>query len=103
MDFPKMNGYELAGHGSTTGWNSKTNEVNGENFYKMKPIEVAAQAGDAVEFRAIMLDIAFEPTGARVHHFAHIGRLTGGIYAEERYARLLPELALYEQRFAQVA
>ena len=98
-----MNNYELAGHGSTTGWNSKTNEVNGENFYKMRPIEVAAQAGNLVEFRAIMFDSAFEPTGARVQHFANIGRLSGGIHAEERYARLLPDLALYQERFAQVA
>jgi len=98
-----MNNYELAGHGSTTGWNSRTNDVNGENFYKMRPIEVAAQAGNLAEFRAIMLDTAFVPTGARVQHFANIGRITGGIQAEERYARLLPDLALYKERFAQVA
>jgi len=98
-----MNQYELAGHGSTTGWNAKTNDVNGMNFYKMRPIEVAAQARNCAEFRAIMLDPAFESTGARVHHFADLGRLTGGIHAEERYARLVPELALYEQRFAQIA
>jgi len=98
-----MNTYELAGHGITTGWNARVDDVNGENFYKMRPIEVAAQAANVTEFRAIMLDPAFEPTGARVHHFANVGRLAGDVHAEARYARLVPELTFYEQRFAQVA
>jgi len=98
-----MNTYELAGHGCTTGWNARTNDVNGENLYKMRPIEVAAQAADVTEFRAIMLDPAFEPDGARVRYFAEVGRLSGGMDAEARYARLRPELKLYEERFTQVA
>lgn len=98
-----MNTYELAGHGCTTGWDARTNDVNGENLYKMRPIEVAAQAANVTEFRAIMRDPAFEPDGARVRYFADVGRLSSDMDAEVRYARLRPELKLYEERFTQVA
>jgi hypothetical protein len=98
-----MNTYELAGHGCTTGWDARTNDVNGENLYKMRPIEVAAQAANVTEFRAIMLDPAFEPDGARVRYFAEVGRLSSDMDAQARYARLRPELKLYEERFTEVA
>lgn len=41
-----MNTYQLAGHRKTTGWISHENDVNGVNLYGMRPVEVAAQAGD---------------------------------------------------------
>jgi len=85
------------------GLGRKDNDVNGENMYKMRPIEVAAQAANVTEFRAIMLDPAFQPNGARVRYFADVGRLSTDMDAEARYARLRPELKLYEERFSQVA
>jgi len=65
----------------------------------MRPIEVAAQAANVTEFRAIMLDPAFQPNGARVRYFADVGRLSTDMDAAARYTRLRPELKLYDERF----
>lgn len=95
-----MNQYELTSAGCTTGWDFQANDVNGNNFYGMRPIEVAAQAAHLEEFQAIFESESFDPVGARVRFFASVGRLSGGTHAEQRYARLLPLIVLYEERFS---
>jgi hypothetical protein len=59
-----MNVYQLVAHGQTNRWNPACNGVNTRNGCQMLPIEVAAQAGDIAEFRAIMDNPAFDPIGA---------------------------------------
>ncbi|MGF6637157.1 hypothetical protein [Paraburkholderia tuberum] len=93
-----MNGYELITHGRTSGWNPETDAVNAVNFYGMRPVEVAAQAGDVREFAAIVAHPDFDPTGARPHYFADVGRLSDGD-GDARFARLRPELDAYKSRF----
>ena len=56
-----MNNYEMAWRDSTTGWDSKTNDVNGKNFYGMTPAQVAVQAGNVEEFEAITTAPDFDP------------------------------------------
>jgi hypothetical protein len=94
-----MNSYELAWRDQTTGWDAEKNDVNGVNAYGMRPIEVAAQAGDVAEFRAIVNDPKFDPSGARPCFFADVGRNFGAYDAEKRYAALVPELDAYRNRF----
>jgi hypothetical protein len=62
-----MNTYELAAKLQTTGWNSQQ-DVNGRNFYGMTPAQVAAQAGNVEEFRAITSDATFDPEKMGVVH-----------------------------------
>lgn len=62
-----MNTYELAASLQTTGWNSQQ-DVNGKNSYGMTPAQVAAQAGDVEEFRAITTDAKFDPEKMGVVH-----------------------------------
>lgn len=69
-----MNTYQLAGHRETTGWIPKENDVNGVNAFGMRPVEVAAQAGDLKEFREIISHPDFDPRGARVRYFANLLR-----------------------------
>jgi hypothetical protein len=95
-----MNSYELVWRDRTTGWDATKNDINGLNAYNMRPIEVAAQAGDIEEFRAIVNDPAFNAAGARPFFFADVGRKFGGFNAEQRYAALVPELAAFRKRFA---
>jgi hypothetical protein len=64
----------------------------------MRPVEVAAQAGNLEEFVAIVSDPAFDPTGARPHYFAEVGRLSDG-YGDATFARLKLALAAYKARF----
>lgn len=93
-----MNTYELAGHRKTTGWIPKENDVNGVNFYGMRPVEVAAQAGDLKEFREIISHPDFDPRGARVRYFANV--LRDYRYEPEDVAafnQLLPLVATVEQ------
>jgi hypothetical protein len=96
--FP-VNHYQLAGRDVTTGWNPATNDVNGLNAFQMRPVEVAAQAGDVQEFLAIVNDPSFDPNGARPFYFAEVGLGCGGMDSDKRYAQLLPELAAYRERF----
>lgn len=93
-----MNTYELAGHRKTTGWIPKENDVNGVNSYGMRPVEVAAQAGDLKEFREIISHPDFDPRGARVRYFANVLR----DYRHESedvaaYNQLLPLVVTVEQ------
>jgi hypothetical protein len=93
-----MNTYQLAGHRKTTGWIPQENDVNGVNSYGMRPVEVAAQAGDLKEFREIIAHPDFDPKGARVRYFANVLR----DYRGERedvlaYYQLLPLVATVEQ------
>ena len=69
-----MNTYQLAGHREKTGWILKENDVNGVNAFGMRPVEVAAQAGDLKEFREIISHPDFDPRGARVRYFANLLR-----------------------------
>lgn len=94
-----MNLYQLVAHGQTNGWNPACNEVNIRNSFQMLPIEVAAQAGDVAEFRAIMDNPAFDPIGARPRFFAEVGRRGTDYDAEARYLRLAPLLEEYRRRF----
>ena len=94
-----MNSYQLADRDQTTGWDAAANDVNGVNAFRMRPIEVAAQAGDAVEFHSIMNHPSFDPVGARPFFFADVGRGSGGFDAEKRFASLRTELAIYRERF----
>ncbi len=93
-----MNGYELVTHGRTSGWKPEIDAVNAVNFYGMRPVEVAAQAGDVREFTAIVAHPDFDPIGARPLFFAEVGRLSDG-YGDARFARLRPELDAYRSRF----
>lgn len=93
------NQYQLAGRDVTTGWNAATNDINGLNAFQMRPVEVAAQAGDVKEFRAIVNDPSFDPSGARPFYFAEVGLGCGGTDSDKRYEQLLPELAAYRERF----
>ncbi|WP_321817868.1 MULTISPECIES: hypothetical protein [unclassified Paraburkholderia] len=94
-----MNTYQLADRDQTTGWDAANNDVNGVNTFRMRPIEVAAQAGDVAEFESIMNDPAFNPQGARPFFFAEVLRGSGGYDADKRYAGLRPQLAIYRERF----
>jgi len=94
-----MNTYQLSTRGRTTGWNPACNDVNTRNAFQMLPIEVAAQAGDVDEFRAIMNDPAFDPIGARPRFFAEVGRNDPDDEANVRYQRLAPLLDEYRRRF----
>ncbi|WP_321794797.1 hypothetical protein [Caballeronia sp. J97] len=93
-----MTRYELVCNGRTNGWNPSTDDVNAVNFYGMRPVEVAAQAGNVDEFTAIVSHPDFDPTGARPHYFAEVGRLSDD-YGDAHVARLKPELAAYKARF----
>lgn len=94
-----MNSYQLADRDQTTGWDAAANDVNGINTFRMRPIEVAAQAGDVVEFNAIMNHPSFNPADARPFYFAEVGLGSGGFDAEKRHATLRPQLAMYRERF----
>lgn len=94
-----MNRYQLADRGQTTGWHEADNDVNGLNEFRMRPVEVAAQAGNVEEFRAIMNHPSFEPTGARPFYFAEVGLGSGGTDADKRYRQLRPQLDAYRERF----
>jgi len=94
-----VNLYQLADRGQTTGWNEATNDVNGVNDFRMRPIEVAAQAGNVEEFRAIMNHPAFDPAGARPFFFAEVGLGSGGVDADKRYRQLRPQLDAFRSRF----
>lgn len=52
--------YQLAGHLQTTGWNPSF-DVNAMNGYGMTPAEVAMQAGNVDEFKAITSHADFQP------------------------------------------
>ncbi|MGU7775660.1 hypothetical protein ACV229_36595 [Burkholderia sp. MR1-5-21] len=94
-----MNTYQLVAHGQTNGWNATCNDVNIRNEFRMLPIEVAAQAGDVEEFRAIMNHPTFDPIGARPRYFAEVGRNGTDYDAEARYRLLTPLLDEYRRRF----
>ena len=93
-----MNHYQLITHGQTSGLDASTNDVNGKNFYGMRPVEVAAQAGDVDEFTAIVSHPGFSPSGARPHMFAEVGRISDG-YGDASFRRLKPALDAYKARF----
>ena len=94
-----MNTYELIANGQTSGWNPATNAVNAKNFYGMRPVEVAAQAGNIGEFVAIVEHPEFDPTGTRPFFFAEVGRLSDG-YGDARFARFKAAISGYTARFA---
>lgn len=94
-----MNRNQLADRGETSGWNEANNDINGLNDFRMRPIEVAAQAGNVDEFRAIMNHPSFDPTGARPFYFAEVGLGSGGTDADKRYRQLRPVLDVYRARF----
>lgn len=56
-----LNTYQLSHACETTGWDSSRNDVNGTNFFNMTPAQVAIQAGNVDEFRAIVSHPQFEP------------------------------------------
>jgi hypothetical protein len=95
-----MNTYELIAHGQTSGWNPATNAVNAKNCYGMRPVEVAAQAGNIGEFVAIVEHPEFDPTGARPLFFAEVGRVSGGDGdGDARFARFKAAISGYTARF----
>ena len=94
-----MNTYQLADRAKTTGWDEARNDVNGLNDFRMRPIEVAAQAANVDEFRAIMNHPSFDPNGARPFYFAEVGRGSGDFDAENRYRDLRPLLDDFRERF----
>lgn len=99
-----INSYEIAWRDQTTGWDAAENDVNGVNQYKMRPIEVAAQAGDIAEFCAIMADPAFNPAGARPRFFAEVGRGSRGEFRDNGYLGLIPHLKAFDDlAFRQIA
>lgn len=55
------NAYQMHSPGQTTGWIPDLNDVNGKNCFNMTPAQVAAQAGDVVEFRQIVAHPQFRP------------------------------------------
>ncbi len=91
--------YCLAAHRTTNGWNPSENDVNGVNSFGMRPVEVAAQAGNVEEFVAIVSNPKFEFRGTRIRYFASILRDYRG-EADDRaaYARLLPHIVTLENR-----
>jgi len=98
-----INTYELAHRDQTSGWDLARNDINGVNLYKMRPIEVAAQAGDVAEFCAIMKHPSFVASGARPHFFADVGRAHRGEHRDERYLALLPHLKSFDALASQQA
>jgi hypothetical protein len=74
-------------------------DVNAKNPYGMLPIEVAAQAGDVAEFRAIVDHPDFDPSQGRPHFFAKVGRDRDGYSNPERFAALDRELEAFDARF----
>jgi hypothetical protein len=98
-----INTYEVAFRDQTTGWNVASNDINGVNQYKMRPIEVAAQAGDVAEFCAIMKHPSFNASGARPRYFAEIGRVSRGERRDERYLALVPHLKALDAMSSQQA
>ncbi|MGF6440533.1 hypothetical protein [Paraburkholderia youngii] len=95
-----MNTYQLAARGETTVWNPATNDVNGVNAFGMRPIEVAAQAGNVGEFVSIMNNPGFNPVGARPAFFVEVGLGSGGFESEtQRVKALRLQLAEYRSRF----
>lgn len=93
-----MNTYQLADHRKTTGWIPQVNDVNGVNFYGMRPVEVAAQAGDLKEFREIIAHPDFDPKGVRVRYFANVLRDYRGEHEDVvAYNQLLPFIEAVEQ------
>lgn len=52
--------YQLAGRLQTTGWNPSF-DVNATNDFGMTPAEVAMQAGNVNEFKAITMHSDFQP------------------------------------------
>ncbi|WP_321935585.1 hypothetical protein [Paraburkholderia sp. J8-2] len=96
----KRNLYSLTGHRTTSGWNPNENDVNGVNSFEMRPVEVAAQAGNVEEFLAIVSDPTFEFRGTRIRYFASILRNYRGGDTDDKaaYARLLPHIVALENR-----
>jgi hypothetical protein len=91
-----INTYGLAYRDQTTGWNVESNDINGVNQYNMRPIEVAAQAGDVAEFCAIMTHPSFVASGARPRFFADVGRGSRGERRDERFLALAPHLKTFD-------
>ena len=98
-----INTYEVAFRDQTTGWDVVSNDINGVNQYKMRPIEVAAQAGDVAEFCAIMEHPSFVASGARPRYFADVGRGSRGERRDERYLALVPHLKSFDALASQQA
>ena len=99
-----MNTYQLAAHGATTVWNAANNDVNGLNAFGMRPIEVAAQAGNVGEFMSIMNDPSFNPAGTRPAFFAEVGLGSCGFVAETlRFKALRPHLDEFRRRYQSLA
>ncbi|WP_321816984.1 MULTISPECIES: hypothetical protein [unclassified Paraburkholderia] len=93
------NVYQLVDHLKTSGWNPSENDVNGVNSFGMRPVDVAAQAGNVDEFLAIVSHPRFEIRGTRIRYFASMLRDYRGD-ADDRaaYARLLPHIVTLENR-----
>lgn len=95
-----MNTYELIARGQTSGWNPAANSINAENVFGMRPVEVAAQAGNIDEFIAIVEHPEFDPTGTRPLFFAEVGRVSEGDNAgDARFARFKAAISGYTERF----
>lgn len=97
MNTAQVNSYQMAWRGETTGWTPEANDVNGVNLYGMRPLDVAAQAGNSSEFEAILRHPDFDPTiNTRARYFAQVGRDMGDDGATQRYKNLQPLLAQLE-------
>jgi len=102
-NFPEAftNTYELIARGQTSGWNPAAYSVNAENGYGMRPVEIAAQAGNIDEFVAIVEHPEFDPTGTRPLFFAEVGRVSEGDGdGDARFARFKAAISGYTARFA---
>ena len=94
-----LNPYCLADHRKTNGWSPSENDVNGVNSFGMKPVEVAAQAGNVEEFVAIVSDPKFDACGTRIRYFASILRdYRGDVDDRAAYDALLPHIVALESR-----
>jgi hypothetical protein len=93
------NEYQLSSSCETTGWDPSIDDVNGLNAYKMRPIEVAAQAGNDVEFRAIMTHPDFDPKGCGPRFFLAVGSRYWEYFDPQRLVRMGEALKDYAQRF----
>ncbi|NIF40143.1 hypothetical protein F3J14_04345 [Burkholderia sp. Tr-862] len=93
--------YCVADSDRTSGWAGSGQGVNEPNSYGMRPIEVAAQAADAEEFRMIFASPEFDPTLVNPFRFAEVGRMVRDYQhgAEERYAAIRKALSEFNDTF----
>jgi len=98
----RVNQYELAARCETTGWNPLLDDVNGINEYGMRPIEVAAQAGDAGEFASIMNHPDYDSVLGRPRLFFGVGRSAWEHFDPSRLVRMQEVLEAHLTTFGRV-